>query len=102
MDVLAPVPERDAVARVEEPFDALVVEPERLRDLVDVGPRRIGQVDPQQHRAVHASGPVSEAVESLGALTLEEDRAHHVATLPGELGASPGRNMVGPIGSSII
>ena len=38
MDVLAPVPEGDAVARVEEPLDALVVQPELLRDLVDVIP----------------------------------------------------------------
>ncbi len=101
VDVLTPVPERDAVARVEEPFDALVVQPERPPRPRRPRPARIAQVDPQQHRAVHASGPVSQAVELLGALTLEEDRAHHEATLAGELGASPGRNMVG-LGSSII
>ena len=38
VDVLTPVPEGDAVARVHEPLDALVVQAELLRDLVDLVP----------------------------------------------------------------
>ena len=85
VDVLPPVPEGDAVARVEEPLDALVVQAELLRDLVDVIPRRIVQIDPQQHRAAQASGLVGQGIELLRALTLEEDRAGHEAALDGNM-----------------
>ena len=38
VDVLPPVPEGDAVGRVQEPLHALVVQAELLRDLVDLIP----------------------------------------------------------------